>query len=182
MLLIDVLQHLAEPQELLTSLASWSLDHSSPRLLVVVPNVAHVDMALQMLCGRFEVREAGALSPANLRFFTEDTLLRLLDRSGWHVVGRDDLHSLYSEQYDGGLRDGLPEEMVGALQATAQSANPNWSVTRFVWALEPHPVDIAPSTYGEAVAPDDLQSTSTIGPKVTVDGRGVPGLRRSRCQ
>ncbi len=167
MLLIDVLEHLAEPQELLSSLASWSLGHGSPRLLVVVPNVAHVDLALQILCGRFEIREAGALSPANLRFFTEDTLHRLLDRSGWRVVGRDDLHSLYSEQYDGGLRDGLPEEMVGALQATAQSVNPNWSVTHFVWALEPLPVDIAPSTYGEAVAPDDLELSPTIDPKAT---------------
>jgi hypothetical protein len=167
MLLIDVLEHLAEPQELLTSLASWSLDHGSPRLLVVVPNVAHVDLALQILCGRFEVREAGALSPANLRFFTEDTLQRLLDRSGWRVVGRDDLHSLYSEQYDSGLRDGLPEEMVGALQATAQSVNPNWSVTHFVWALEPRPVDIAPSTYREAVSPDDLELSLTIDPKAT---------------
>lgn len=167
MLLVDVLEHLAEPQELLTSLASWSLDHGSARLFVVVPNVAHVDMALQVLCGRFEVRESGALSPANLRFFTEETLQRLLDRSGWRVVGRDDVHSLYSEQYDGGLRDALPEEMVGALQATAQSVNPNWSVTHFVWALEPRAVDIAPSTYGEAVAPDDLQLTSTIDPKVT---------------
>jgi hypothetical protein len=167
MLLIDVLEHLAEPQELLSSLASWSLDHGSPRLLVVVPNVAHVDLALQILCGRFDVREAGALSPANLRFFTQDTLERLLDRSGWRVVGKDDLHSLYSEQYDGGLRDGLPEEMVVALQATAHSVNPNWSVTRFVWALEPRPIDVAPSTYGEAVAPDDLQSTTTIDAKAT---------------
>ena len=54
-------------------------------------------------------------------------------------MGRDDLHSLFSDQYDGGLRDGLPEEMVGALLATAQSVNPNWSVTHFVWALEPLP-------------------------------------------
>ena len=182
LLLIDVLEHLAEPQELLTSLASWSLDHGSPQLLVVAPNVAHVDVALQVLCGRFELREAGALSPANLRFFTEDTLQRLLDRSGWRVVGRHDVHSLYSEQYNGGLRDSLPEEMVGALQATAQSANPNWSVTHFVWALEPHVVDIAPSTYGEAVAPDDPQVTPTIDPKVFATVAEYSGLCRARCQ
>ena len=33
LLLTDVLQHLAEPQELLTALAAWSLDHGSPPLL-----------------------------------------------------------------------------------------------------------------------------------------------------
>jgi hypothetical protein len=166
-LLIDVLQHLAEPQELLTALAAWSRDHGSPSLLVAVPHVAHVDMALNILCGHFEVQDAGVLHPANLRFFTEDTLQRLVDRSGWRVVGRDDQHSLYSEQYDVGLRDGLPEEMVAALQATAQAVNPNWSVTRFVWALEPCPVDVAPSTYGEAVASAGPGTAPHIDPEAT---------------
>ena len=68
-------------------------------------------------------------------------------------MGRDDFHSLYSEQYEESLRDGLPEEMMGALQATAQAVNPNWSVTHFVWALEPLPADMAPLSYSEAVAP-----------------------------
>jgi hypothetical protein len=166
-LLVDVLQHLAEPQELLTALAAWSRDHGSPPLLVTVPHVAHVDTAVSVLCGHFEVQDAGVLHPANLRFFTEDTLQRLVDRSGWRVVGRDDQHSLYSEQYDVGLRDGLPEEMVAALQATAQAVNPNWSVTRFVWALEACPVDMAPSTYGEAVASVGPRTAPPIDPKAT---------------
>ena len=82
-------------------------------------------------------------------------------------MSRNDLHSLYSEQYDAGLRDGLPEEMVGALQATAQAVNPNWSVTHFVWALEPCPVDMAPSSYGEAVAPAASHTAASIDPKAS---------------
>ena len=166
-LLTNVLQHLAEPQELLTAVSAWSLDHGSPALLVTVPNVAHVDMALHVLCGHFEVQGADALNPANLRFFTEETLQRLVDRSGWRVVGREDQHSLYSEQYDDGLRDGLPEEMVAAVQATAQAVNPNWSVTHFVWALEPCPVDMAPSSYEEAVASLAPRTAPSIAPQAT---------------
>jgi hypothetical protein len=168
LLLIDVLQHLAEPQELLTALAVWAVDHGSPPLLIAVPHVAHVDMALQILCGQFEVRDSGPLDPANLRFYTEDPLQRLLVRSGWRLAHRDDLHSLYSEQYDAGLRDGLPEELVGALQATAQSVNSNWSVTHFVWALEPCSVEIAPSSYREAVAPLDPPTAASIKPQASV--------------
>ena len=83
LVLTDVLQHLAEPQDLLTSLAAWSLDHGSPPLLIAVPHVAHVDIAMQIMCGQFEATgEGGPLDPANLRYFTEDTLQRLLDRSG----------------------------------------------------------------------------------------------------
>jgi hypothetical protein len=169
LLLVDVLQHLPDPQELLTALSAWALDHGSPSLIITVPHVAHVDMALKLLCGHFEVQQTGALAPANLRFFTEDTLQRLVDRSGWGVVRRDDLHSLYSEEYEARLRDGLPEEMMGALQATAQAVNPNWSVTHFVWALEPLPVEMAPTSYGEAVAPAEPRPTSSIGPEATAE-------------
>ena len=161
-LLVDVLQHLVDPQELLAALATWSLDHGSPPLIVAVPHVAHVDMALHLLCGRFDVQQTGLRDPANLRFFTEETLQSLVDRSGWHVVGREDLHSLYSQQYDADLRNGLPEEMVGALQATAEAVNPNWSVTHFVWALEPQAVEMAPTSYLEAVSPAEPPPTSRI--------------------
>jgi hypothetical protein len=153
---------------LLTALAAWSLDHGSPPLLVAVPHVAHVDTALQVLCGQFEtIGEGGPLDPANLRYFTEDTLQRLLDRSGWRVVRRHDLHSLYSEQYDDGLRDSLPEELVGLLLASAQAVNPNWSVTYFVWALEPCPVDMAPSSYREAIAPPGQLPAASIDKKAS---------------
>jgi hypothetical protein len=168
-LLVEVLQHLADPQELLTALAAWALDHGSPSLVITVPHVAHMDMGLKLLCGHFEVQQSGPLHPANLRFFTEETLQRLVDRSGWDVVRRDDLHSLYSEEYEAGLRTGLPEEMMGALQATAQAVNPNWSVTHFVWALEPRPVDMAPTSYGEAVVPTEPTPTSSIGPETTAE-------------
>lgn len=168
LLLVDVLQHLAEPQELLTALAAWSIDHGSPPLVITVPHVAHVDMALHVLCGRFDVQDGTAvLDSANLRFFTEDTLQRLVDRSGWRVVRRDDHHSLYSDQYDADLRDGLPEEMVAAVQATAQAVNDNWSVTHFVWAMEPRPLGMAPSSYREAVAPDEPRTGRRITPKAT---------------
>jgi hypothetical protein len=167
LMLVDVLQHLAEPQELLSALSAWSLDHDSPPLLITVPHFAHVDMALQVLCGQFETREAGPLNPANLRFFTEATLQRLVDRTGWQVTVRDDVHSLYSESYEAGLRDGLPEELVGALQATAQAVNPNWSVTRFVWVLEPRRVDLGPSSYREAVAPVQPEPQHPISSEAT---------------
>jgi hypothetical protein len=59
--------------------------------------------------------------------------------------------------------------MIGALQATAQAINPNWSVTHFVWALEPCPVDMAPSSYGEAVASVEPLAALSIDPRATVE-------------
>jgi hypothetical protein len=166
-LLVDLLQHQADPQELLHALATWSLDHGSPSLIITVPHVAHLDMALRLLCGQFGVQLTGPLGPENLRFFVEETLQRLLERSGWRIIDRADVRSLYSEEYEAGLRNGLPEELLGALQATAEAVNPNWSVTHFVWALEPHPVDMAPSSYLEAVAPEDADPSSPISREAT---------------
>lgn len=166
-LLIDVLQHIAEPQELLDELSTWSRANGGVPLVISTPNVAHVDMALQMLAGRFEVQKTGALEASNLRFFTEETLQHLTERSGWRLVQRDDFHDVFSENYDERLRDSLPEELVGALQTSAQALNPNWSVTSFVWVLEPHPVDFAPSSYAEAVSGTGQSVAAAIGPEVT---------------
>ncbi len=166
-LLVDVLQHLAEPQELLDALSTWSKANGYPPLVIATPNVAHVDMALQMLAGRFEVQNAGALEASNLRFFTEETLQRLIERSGWRLLRRDDLHALFSETYDERLRDALPEELVGALQTSAQALNPNWSVAHFVWALEPQVIDFAPTTYEEAVAPTTVSDVVSVDPDAT---------------
>ena len=166
-LLVDVLQHLAEPQELLDALSTWSRANGCPPLVVATPNIAHVDVALQMLAGRFETQESGALRASNLRFFTEESLQRLIERSGWRLEGRDDLHALFSENYDERLRDALPEELLGALQMSAQALNPNWSVAHFVWVLMPQVVDFAPTTYEEAVAPATRSGEASIGPHAT---------------
>ncbi len=166
-LLVDVLQHLAEPQELLTALAAWSLDHGSPCLLVTVPHVAHVDMASVSCAVNSTSRTRGSSIRRTCASSPRTRCNAWSIGQGGSVVGRDDHHSLYSEQYDAGLRDGLPEEMVAALQATAQAVNPNWSVTHFVWALEPCPVGMAPSSYGEAVAPVAPRTAPSIAPRAT---------------
>jgi hypothetical protein len=164
-LLVDVLQHLAEPQELLDALSAWSRANGCPPLVLSTPNIAHVDVALQMLAGRFETQESGALEASNLRFFTEESLQRLIERSGWRLQERDDLHALFSENYDERLRDALPEELVGAMQMSAQALNPNWSVAHFVWVLTPQVVDFAPTTYEEAIAPTTRSGAVSIDPK-----------------
>jgi Glycosyltransferase WbsX len=164
-LLVDVLQHFAEPQELLDALSTWSRSNGCPPLVIATPNVTHVDMAFQMIAGRFDVQEAGVLEASNLRFFSEETLQRLVERSGWRLVDRQDLHALFSEAYDDGLRDALPEELVGALQTSAQALNPNWSVAHFVWVLEPQAVELAPNTYEEAVAPATQPGPVSIDPE-----------------
>jgi hypothetical protein len=116
--------------------------------------VAHVDVGLRLLLGHFDPRRTGLLDATHLRFFTEETLSRLVGRTGWELAGRDDFCALRSDQFAPKLRDGLPEELVGAIQVVAEATNPNWSVTQFVWVLRPCAVEALPATYYDAVAPE----------------------------
>jgi hypothetical protein len=162
--LIDIIEHLAGPQELLASLSEWSLKHGEPSLVVSVPNVAHFDVGLRLLCGQWDQSPGGLLDPGTLRFFTESALLRMFERCGWSVAARDDFVNLRTDQYDAVLNDELPVEMVGALRTLSGTYNPQASVQQFVWVLTPFPVSSPPTTFLEAIgAPDAAEGAAEEG-------------------
>jgi hypothetical protein len=153
--LIDIIEHLAEPQELLSSLSEWSLKHGEPPLVVSVPNVAHFDVGLRLLCGQWDQSPGGLLDPGTVRFFTASTLQRMFERCGWNVAARDNFVNLRTDQYDTLLNDDLSVEMVGALRTLSGTYNPQASVQEFVWVLSPFPVTSPPTTFLEAIGSAD---------------------------
>ncbi len=155
LLILDVIEHLVQPQQLLAALAAWSLKHHDTPLVVSVPNVAHFDLGLGLLCGRWLPTETGMLDSTHLRFFTKETLERMFKRCGWRVVARHDFEAVRTDQYDEELHDNLPLEMVGALRTMADTLNPGSAVQQFVWALKPFPVANPPESFLQAVAPGD---------------------------
>jgi len=76
----DVLEHLADPLAVLTSVNQ----HLAPGGLVVasVPNVAHLWVRLSLLAGHFDYADRGILDRTHLRFFTRRTLLAFLAQAG----------------------------------------------------------------------------------------------------
>jgi hypothetical protein len=159
-----VLEFLPEPQLLLGSLSQWSLDHGLPALVVCVPNVSHFDVALRLLCGRWVPTQSGLLDCTTVRFFAEETLERMLERTGWVVVARDNVTAVRSDQHEALLTDALPVEMIGALRTLSQAENANAAVQTFVWALRPVPVHDRPVSYLDAVrTPDDALDPGPAG-------------------
>jgi 2-polyprenyl-3-methyl-5-hydroxy-6-metoxy-1,4-benzoquinol methylase len=79
----DVLEHVPDPLRVLASLNR----HLSPagRVIVSVPNVAHLWVRLSLLAGRFDYAERGILDRTHLRFFTRRTLRALLAEAGLAV-------------------------------------------------------------------------------------------------
>jgi 2-polyprenyl-3-methyl-5-hydroxy-6-metoxy-1,4-benzoquinol methylase len=82
--LSDVLEHLRDPLAALRA-ATQLLDPDG-YLVVSVPNVAHIDLRLLHLEGRWEYHDTGLLDRTHLRFFTRSTLRDLVREAGLHVA------------------------------------------------------------------------------------------------
>jgi 2-polyprenyl-3-methyl-5-hydroxy-6-metoxy-1,4-benzoquinol methylase len=170
-MLLDVVEHLTQPQQLLSTLSTWAMKNGNPLLVVSVPHVAHFDLGLRLLSGQWVPTETGLLDSTHLRFFTEETLARMVERCGWQVVARDDFSTVRSDQYDAELNDSMPVEMIGALRVLSASNNPNAAVQQFVWAMRPVPVPAQPATYLEAVGRPTEKGPHAPGSQR--DGRAV---------
>jgi 2-polyprenyl-3-methyl-5-hydroxy-6-metoxy-1,4-benzoquinol methylase len=83
-LLMDVLEHLVEPEKLLQDVRP--LLKSSGQLLVSVPNIANVTIRLALAFGSFKYTERGILDKTHLRWFTRKTAHRILEANGYEVL------------------------------------------------------------------------------------------------
>ncbi|MBI4952857.1 MAG: class I SAM-dependent methyltransferase [Myxococcales bacterium] len=79
----DVLEHLSDPDAVLADIDRWVAREG--RVIVAVPNVAVWSMRVALLRGLFEYEETGLLDRTHLRFFTRDTLRRLVTAQGFVV-------------------------------------------------------------------------------------------------
>jgi len=79
----DVLEHHEDPAGALD--AARTLASPGARLLVSVPNVGHLSIVRDLLCGRFDPVPAGLLDAGHLRWFTAELLAELLVEAGWTV-------------------------------------------------------------------------------------------------
>jgi SAM-dependent methyltransferase len=76
----DVLEHLPDPAATLH--ACREVLRPDGYVVVSLPNVAHADVALRLLDGRFDYGPTGLLDRTHLRFFTLDSIHGLLDEAG----------------------------------------------------------------------------------------------------
>jgi Methyltransferase domain len=82
---LDTLEHLVEPQRLLTRVRRDFL-RAGGHLVLSVPNVGHWCVIETLLAGRWDYLPAGHLCQTHLRFFTMSTIRALLEVSGFEIV------------------------------------------------------------------------------------------------
>jgi 2-polyprenyl-3-methyl-5-hydroxy-6-metoxy-1,4-benzoquinol methylase len=125
----DVLEHLADPTEVLRALVRALAPGGD--VVVSVPNVAHLWMRLSLLAGRFDYAERGILDRTHLRFFTRRTLDALLAAVDLRAVRRVatpvPLYQVVAPRWQGGALSA-----VHAVSAAAARALPRVLGYQFV--------------------------------------------------
>jgi len=80
-LMLDVLEHLADPAAVLARVGSVLADGGWG--VISLPNVAHASVRLALLEGRFSYMDTGLLDRTHLRFFDRAGVEDLLRQAGW---------------------------------------------------------------------------------------------------
>ena len=137
LLLLDVLEHLADTRLFLDAIRAASLRLDRPLLIVSVPNVAHFDLGAKLALGHWDVTASGLLDDTHVQLFTEARLTEELRRQGWLQFAAADFHLERSDQSfpadQPALRAGTPlREFLWAVRA---QANDTATVNQFVRAF-----------------------------------------------
>lgn len=130
----DVLEHLKDPLATIVRLREFLKPDGC--FVISVPNVAHGSVRLALLSGRFEYRDIGLLDATHLRFFTRETLERLLDDAelGLADLHRHDLNLDASEvPFDAGA---VPAELRAELERDPDARTYQFVVKAFPMARD----------------------------------------------
>jgi glycosyltransferase involved in cell wall biosynthesis len=85
LLLLDVIEHLKNPEQFLDRLRS-RFDYSTKTLILTTPNIAFLAERIMLLFGQFNYGKAGILDRTHTRLFTFRSLRRLLEDAGFRIT------------------------------------------------------------------------------------------------
>jgi methionine biosynthesis protein MetW len=131
---MDVLEHLARPQDLLARLHRLMDRHG--RLIVTGPNVAHWHTRWNLMLGRWNYAEAGIMDETHLRWFTRATWRKLLEESGFEIVVDQVVDSLLPKEYQMRAVPGFGSVM-DKMKQFSEKAYPNLVAMVFLFCCQP---------------------------------------------
>ncbi len=125
----DVLEHLHDPKRVLTS--SKQLLRSDGSIWISIPNIGYNGVVLDLLNENFTYRDTGIMDSTHLKFFSLNSLLKLVEECGLTIAQEHNLINMlacseFETQYDHvpeAVADFLKERLFG-------------EVYQFVWELK----------------------------------------------
>lgn len=138
--MLDVLEHLPNGDLVLRAIQRLALENEAITVLSV-PNVGHRDVGLKLLFGLWDYTAAGILDHTHVRFFTSAGFQGQLQAAGLHMIERDDVIHVQSDQHFPHSHSALAEKTLLStlLRDLQERACSDPSVIQFVWACAPGP-------------------------------------------
>ena len=151
-LVLDVLEHLAETRPFLRALRVAMDELGRPLLVMSVPNVAHADISAKLSFGMWDRTPTGLLDDTHLQFFTAEHLKRVTSESGLLEIDEDDFPLVLSDQHfpaqHPALAAGSPVAQL--LRTWRAAADAHGQTNQFVRAYLSHDVDATGTPAGAA--------------------------------
>lgn len=101
-LILDVLEHIHNPQEVLMLLTTLLTEHG--KILVSIPNIAHNSVLINLLQNKFEYTAVGLLDDTHIHFFTYESAVQMIKDAGLFIdscearqidVGNNEISAMY---------------------------------------------------------------------------------------
>jgi glycosyltransferase involved in cell wall biosynthesis len=173
-LLLDVIEHLKNPEAFLENLRS-QLDHTPRTLILTTPNIAFLPQRLMLLFGQFNYGRAGILDRTHTRLFTFRALQQLLRDAGFKIDEVGGIPAPFPKVVGAGW---LGRTLIALNQAAIRVSKSVFSYQIFVVAQSTPDVDFVLRATKEhsRLRADDLDRASFRGQKlgaaVAVAGAG----------
>ena len=84
-LLLDVIEHLENPEDFMHKLYQIFEKHNS-KVILSTPNVAHIFIRLMLLLGSFNYGRSGILDKTHTRLFTKKSLEKLINQTNLRII------------------------------------------------------------------------------------------------
>jgi methionine biosynthesis protein MetW len=131
---MDVLEHLARPQDLLARL--HRLMHRCGILIVTGPNVANWHTRWELMRGRWNYTDGGIMDETHLRWFTRATWRKLLEESGFVIIADQVVDSLLPKEYQMRIVPGI-SCVIDKIKPFTDKSFPNLVAMVFLFCCQP---------------------------------------------
>jgi glycosyltransferase involved in cell wall biosynthesis len=84
-LLLDVIEHLYDPENFLKLLNDRMSQIPKSRLLISTPNIANIFIRFMLLFGYFNYGKKGILDRTHTRLFTKDSIIKILEENNFKI-------------------------------------------------------------------------------------------------
>jgi glycosyltransferase involved in cell wall biosynthesis len=143
--MIDTLEHITNGLGFLDALRDFA-ENRAALFVIAVPNVAHRDLGVKLLAGRWDYTVEGLLDHTHVIHHTDRLLNAMMSSAGWTEVARADFPRQRSDQYfprfDPLVSDATPLNRY--LRQIREAADDFSSINELVRAYLPGPRKAAP--------------------------------------